>query len=196
MGKSDSKPLKDLLENPGTAAFSRVKYLQRFGDDGQIEEFVNGLFLEAVEGRYRGQWDQLDEFLERWDEIGIGLQFQGLAVSEADEIPWARLTKPLSESTLALVTTGGLFVEGQNSFERGDATYRRIPRDAPASAFRIWHPGYDTGPATQDVNCIFPIDRFRELEREGTIGGLAETAPAAARQLKRAGVDAVFLAST
>ena len=96
----------------------------------------------------------------------------------------------------------------------GETLRTEVPRDAPASTFRIWHPGYDTGPATQDVNCIFPIDRFKDLEREGMVGGLAETnlsfmglipdpsvltaetAPAAARRLKRAGVDAVFLAST
>ena len=79
---------------------------------------------------------------------------------------------------------------------------------------RIWHPGYDTGPATKDINCIFPIDRFRELESEGVVGELAETnyafmglipdptelieskAPEVARKLKEDGVDAVFLAST
>ena len=67
---------------------------------------------------------------------------------------------------------------------------------------------------SEDINCIFPIDRFRELEAEGVIGGLAEisysfmglipdpaslindTAPDAARRLKDAGVDAAFLAST
>ena len=67
---------------------------------------------------------------------------------------------------------------------------------------------------TEDINCIFPTDRFAELEAEGFIGKLAETsysfmglipdpnelvsrtAPEAARRLREAGVDAVFLAST
>jgi D-proline reductase (dithiol) PrdB len=194
--------LKELLANPGTAAFSRIKYLNRFGDDDQIKEFCNGLFLAAVECKYQGNWDLLNDFLERWEDTAIGFQFRTLKLPDAGEVPWARLTKPLDESRVALVTTGGVYLEGQRPFERGDDTYREIPRDTPGDRFRIWHPGYDTGPATRDINCIFPIDRFRELEAEGAIGELAgtnysfmglipdperlvnETAPEAARKLK------------
>ena len=206
--------LKDVLANPGTAAFSRIKYLQRFGNDDQVREFVNGLFLAAVESKYQGNWDQVSEFLERWEDIAVALQFQGMRIPDAGPVPWTRLSKPLSECKFALVTTGGLFVDGQRPFEEGDATYREIPRDAPRDNFRIWHRGYDTGPASRDINCIFPVDRFRELEAEGIIGSLAETsysfmglipepgrlveetAPEVAGRLKEAGVDAAFLAST
>ena len=208
--------LKELLNNPNTAAVSRLKYLPRFATDEQIAEFLNGLFLAAANARYEGDWDILNDFLEKWDEIGIGLQYQTMKMPDAGEVPWATLSKPLSECKVALVTTGGVYMEGQKPYtERGEATYRQIPGDARTEDFRIWHPGYDYGPATQDINCIFPIDRFRELEREGIIGSLAdthysfmglipepteelipETAPEAARLLKKDGVDAVFLAST
>ena len=207
--------LKEFLDNPGTAAYSRIKYLRRFGYDDQITEFLSGLFQAAVDSKYRGDWGTVNDFLERWEDVAIGLQFQSMRMPDAGHIPWAELGKPLDRCNVALVTTGGLFVEGQEPYtERGDATYREIPRDAHQNGFRIWHPGYDTGPATQDINCIFPIDRFKELESEGVIGQLAETsysfmgliddpatligetAPEVGRRLREAGVDAVFLAST
>lgn len=207
--------LKELLNNPGSAAFSRIKYLQRFGYEDQIAEFINGLFLAAVEAKYQGDWDLVNDFLERWEELAIGLQFQTMRMPESGGTPWATLTKPLDQCKVALVTTGGVFLDGQTPYtERGDATYREITRDVQKHQFRIWHPGYDTGPATKDINCIFPIDRFRELEAEGVIGELAQTnysfmghipdpetlirdtAPEVGRRLKDAGVDAAFLAST
>ncbi len=207
--------LKELLDNPGTAAFSRLKYLQRYGYDDQVKEFINELFLAAAESRYRGDWQQLIDFLDHWDEVATDLQFQSMQMPEAAAIPWAPLQKSLAQSTIALVTTGGVFVEGQTPYtERGDATYREIPTSTPKDKLRIWHPGYDNGPASEDINCIFPLDRFAELEAEGVIGKLAETsysfmglipdpnelvsrtAPEAARRLREAGVDAVFLAST
>lgn len=206
--------LKELLNNPGTAAFSRIKYLQRLGYEDQIQEFLTGLFLAAVEGKYQDDWGPVSDFLERWEDTAIGLQFQSMRMPDAGPVPWARLEKPLDQCTVALVTTGGLFVEGQRPFERGDATYRAIPRDVRKDRVHVWHPGYDTGPATKDVNCIFPVERFNELETEGIIGRLAETnysfmglipnpddlihqtAPEVALRLKEAGVDAAFLAST
>ncbi len=89
--------LKELLANPGTAAFSRIKYLHRFGDDDQIKEFCNGLFLAAVEGKYQGNWDLLNDFLERWEDTAIGLQFRTLKLPDTGDIPWATLEKPLGE---------------------------------------------------------------------------------------------------
>ncbi len=207
--------IKELLNNPGSAAFSRLKYIPRLGYDDQIAEFVNGLFLAAAEAKYEGDWDKLSDFLDRWEEIAIGLQFAGMRMPEVAGVPWAPLSKPLDQARVALVTTGGVFLEGQTPYtERGDATYREIPGDTAHDQFRIWHPGYDFGPAMQDINCIFPLDRFRELEAEGAIGELADinysfmgllpdpatlmsdTAPEVGQRLKDAGVDAAFLAPT
>ena len=98
--------------------------------------------------------------------------------------------------------------------QRDDHSFREIHRDTPLVDFRIWHPGSDNRPANEDINCIFPLSRFKELESEGIIGSLAETnysfmglittpsnlvedtGPEVALRLKEAGVDAVFLAST
>ena len=184
------------------------------GSDEQIKEFVNELFLAAAQAKYDDDWDPVVELLDRWEDEAIQLQFDTMDMPAAEDVPWATLDKPLSESKFALVTTGGVYVEGQKPFERQDTTFRAIDKDTPTDQFQIWHPGYDHGPAKEDVNCIFPVDRFRELEAEGAIGSLSDhyycwmgliddtdtlinkSAPEAALQLKEADVDAVFLAST
>jgi D-proline reductase (dithiol) PrdB len=213
--KETALDLKDLLKNPGTVPFSRLRFLQRFASDEQAAEFIEGLFTETAEARYSGDWERLNDFLDRWEQTATDLLFEKIWIPKLEDVPWATLSTPLSQSKFALVTTGGVFMEdGQPFSERGDATFREIPSDVTQDHLRIWHQGYDNGPANQDINCIFPIDRFRELQREGVIGSLAETyysfmgllpdarpliaetAPEVARRLKSAGVDAVFLAST
>ena len=204
-----------LLNNPGAGGCVRGKIRPRLATDEQMTEAMNGLSQAAANARYEGNWEILDGCMERWDDIGIGLQYQTLSIPDVGPVPWAALHKPLAQSKVALVTTGGVFLEGQTPYtERGDTTYRELPRDLNTDDIHIWHPGYDTGPATDDINCIFPINRFRELESEGVIGELAEThyafmglipdprelieskAPEVALKLKEDGVDAVFLAST
>lgn len=205
--------VKELLENPRTAGFSRIKYLQSYGTEEQAAEFLNSLFLEAFNAKYTGDWDAFIEFMEGWEDVALTGQFNSMAMPEGD-IPWATLSKPLSSAKVALVTTGGLYVEGQEPFERGDTSYRRIPSDVRKEAIQILHRGYDNGPANQDINCVYPLDRFKEMESEGVIGELSatgysfmglindtetlinESAPEVARALKEDGVDAVFLAST
>jgi D-proline reductase (dithiol) PrdB len=75
----------------------------------------------------------------------------------------------------------------------------------------VSHNNYDHTEAELDINCIFPIERFRELEVEGYIGELApvsftimgrifrrtvlqnEMAPVLLRRLKDERVDVFFL---
>ena len=131
--------------------------------------------------------------------------------------PCAKLKKPLSESKIALVTTAGFMLSEDkrfdNTFKLGDMSFREIPNnvvvqnlieDHSSDSFK--HDGLEA-----DKNLGFPLDRFRELEKEKKIGSLNHrhfsfmgsiispgsliktTAPKAAQLLKEDGVDAVFL---
>jgi hypothetical protein len=92
------------------------------------------------------------------------------------EAPWSALTKPIAETRVALISSGGFYVEGQVPFGENDTSIRPIPRDTPAGDLRIYHHGYrDTDP-DEDPNCIFPIARLRELESAGVIGALVDPA--------------------
>ena len=134
-----------------------------------------------------------------------------------DPSPCARLTKPLDQSRIALVTTAGLRTPGQSDFDRsnkmGDPSFREIPNTIDTGSLVDSHRSYafDHEAVQADFNLAFPLDRFRELESRGLIGELnhrhfsfmgsivgprrliGETAPQVARTLAEDRVDAVFL---
>ena len=119
---------------------------------------------------------------------------------------------PLPQSRIALVTTAGLHVRGDRVFDMASTEYRAIPRETAAADIVMSHTSvnFDRAGFAEDVNVVFPIDRFRELEASGAIGSLADVhysfmgayleppdyAPSArelAALLHGDGVDSVFL---
>lgn len=125
---------------------------------------------------------------------------------------WTPVTKPLNEMKVALASAAGVHLKEQERFNlAGDTSFRIIPGDTPSSDLMVSHGGYDNGDANKDINCMFPIDRMRELAANGVIkefsdvnfgfmgGGGDQTAfhdvtgPEIARLLKEANVDAVLL---
>lgn len=94
-----------------------------------------------------------------------------------DETPWAPFNKELAATRLAVVSTAGLYLEGQEPFDvdsaRGDPTFRALPSDFDAAQIRIAHTHYPHTRAEQDLNVLLPIDRLRELVAAGALGGLA-----------------------
>jgi D-proline reductase (dithiol) PrdB len=55
----------------------------------------------------------------------------------------------------------------------GDSSLRWIPGDVDVVDLRFEHDHYDHNEADQDPNCMFPIERLRELAEEGIIGSVA-----------------------
>jgi hypothetical protein len=154
--------------------------------------------LEAAQQRIR----------ERWYP-----HFQWLINSE---IPWTPLARPLSESTVALLSTCGLYcLDTQLPFDAwndaGDPSFREIHVDTPTDRLRISHSHYEHAQVAADLNVALPIAHFRRLAEEGTIGRLhswtysfmgylpesfqlsRKTAPQVARRLSADGVHAAFL---
>ncbi len=84
------------------------------------------------------------------------------------------LSKPLAESRVALVTTAGAHLHSQEPFHvetvAGDPSHRILPDDLDPVDLRFTHTHYDTAPATEDPNCVFPIVRLHELVERGRIG--------------------------
>ena len=78
---------------------------------------------------------------------------------------------------MALVSSGGVHQKDQLPFHtRDDTSYREISGDVAVGDLRVSHFGYLTEDAQQDPNCVFPVERMRELERDGVIGELADPA--------------------
>lgn len=95
-------------------------------------------------------------------------------------IPWAHPKKPLAQSRVALVTTAGVYLKNQfqepfaAANRQGDPSFRELP--APyldLADLGIAHDHYDHRYAEEDLNVVFPLDRLRELARQGVIGQVA-----------------------
>lgn len=125
---------------------------------------------------------------------------------------WVTATKAVADLRIALITTAGLHFRTDESFAFADATFRPIPGDAEADELVMSHSSvnFDRVGFAEDVNLVFPLDRFRELATAGKIGSVADVhysfmgaglLPAAfessaaqvAGLLKQDQVDAVFL---
>ncbi len=125
---------------------------------------------------------------------------------------WADVTKELKDMKVALATAAGVHLKSEERFNfAGDTTYRVIPGSAKSSDLMVSHGGYDNADANKDINCMFPIDRMKELVKNkvikefsevnfGFMGGggdqtafTEETGPEIAKKLKDANVDAVLL---
>ena len=127
-------------------------------------------------------------------------------------IPYTPYEKELSETTIALVSTAGVHLKTQEPYDvEGDASYRVIPSTTAAADLMVTHSHYDHDLADQDINCVFPIDRLRELAAEGAIKAVSPdfygmmgytlrmqpvlegTAPEIAGKIERSPTDLVLL---
>lgn len=131
------------------------------------------------------------------------------------DVPWTPYTGTAAQQTVALVTSGGLYLKDRQppfdtSSIHGDTSFREIPRSARGPDVGLAHPHYDHSLAEQDINVIFPLERLIELERDGVVGRVADThysfsyvndvatlltqsVPQLLRKLKAAAVDIVLL---
>ncbi|HVB29185.1 MAG TPA: glycine/sarcosine/betaine reductase selenoprotein B family protein [Terriglobia bacterium] len=135
----------------------------------------------------------------------------------SDWAPGARLTKPLSQSKLALISSAGLHLPAQLPFDLemrgGDVSFRELPGTLDVRDLRISQRSsdFDQTGAREDSNLVFPLDRFRELLERGEIASLnhrhfsfmgsvtapgrllSDSAPRVAEMLREDRVDAAFL---
>jgi D-proline reductase (dithiol) PrdB len=135
-------------------------------------------------------------------------------------IPWTPLSKPLRSSKVALLSSAGIALKSDRPFDQegerqnpwwGDPSYRILPNTTTSGDVNLYHLHIDPRPAAQDLNCLFPITRLKELEQSGEIGCsaerhysimgyilkpdilLQETTPAIIRDLRAQQADVVVL---
>jgi len=126
--------------------------------------------------------------------------------------PFSRPQKPLAESRVALVTTGGVHLPNAPRFDiddlRGDCSYREIPHDATALT---WTHAYYRPDEAADLDAVFPLGTLKKLVDDGFVrevnhrhfsfmGAIHDpetlvtsTAPEVAEKLIEDNVDAVLL---
>jgi D-proline reductase (dithiol) PrdB len=133
-----------------------------------------------------------------------------------DTAPLTRLQKPLEQCRVSMLTSGGISHCSMPGFDpdaRNDHRLDTVPQDVNSGDFDINDSYYNHTDAEKDLNCVFPIDRLRELADAGVIGSVAprfwsgfmgriynrtkvltESAPAFVKQLKEDAVDILVAA--
>lgn len=129
-----------------------------------------------------------------------------------DEAPFARLTKPLSEARVGLVTTASL-MEAVTSDEPFSvpATVYAAPADPAPAGLYTEHRSWDKEAThTRDVDSFLPLHRLQEAVASGRVGSasprfygvptvysqrrtIEEDAPAILDMCREDAVDAVIL---
>jgi D-proline reductase (dithiol) PrdB len=91
--------------------------------------------------------------------------------STFQDAPLTPLKKKIQESRISLISSCGVYHKDQPPFDpiKNDLSFREIPADINPRELMIAHNFYDSTDARQDVNCVLPIWRLKELEEEGFI---------------------------
>ena len=126
-------------------------------------------------------------------------------------VPFTPFRGRMEDALVCLVSTAGVREKKDRPFDvDGDSTFRVISGEATGADLAYDDSHYDHACADRDINCIFPIDRVRELAAERRVGGLTErhfsmgfsqalrelrerTIPQLAREVDRARPDVVLL---
>jgi hypothetical protein len=96
-----------------------------------------------------------------------------------DPVPAARLERPLPEARVALVSSAGLVVPGDEPFDDkvkgGDFSHRLVAADVNLAGLEDHHrsDAYDHSGVAADRNMALPLDRLHELAEAGEIGSVA-----------------------
>lgn len=112
--------------------------------------------------------------------LAIRLFLKAYPWRRIDPVPWTPLRKPLAQCKVALLSSAGFVVPGQEPFDHdikgGDVSYREIPGDVDSKQLIETHRSevFDHTGLHADANLGFPFDRMRELVAQGRIGSLNE----------------------
>ena len=154
-------------------------------------------------------------YVERLNDFYRSQGFPPYDWTVNESAPLTPLRKPLAACRVSMLTAGGVSrgaAAPWNPNARNDLRLDEIAPDAPSDDFQIHDAYYDHRDADRDLNCLFPIDRLRELAAEDVIGEVAprlwsgfmgriykrsavtgEAAPALARKLREDEVDLFLL---
>ena len=174
----------------GSRSDLNFKFLKSL-PDAEAAEFFRQLLLELGDAYDHGAVEPLVQLAIDWQVRGYAPQ-EGMPRRWVyEDGPFAEPTKPLAESRVALFTSSGHFVAGDDpkpfgvegmtqqeaedrisDFIKAPPTLSRVPVATIRDDLQVRHGGYDITSAVADPGVTFPVAVLRELEAEGVIGEL------------------------
>ncbi len=166
------------------------KFLAHLADE-QAGRFFKELLQELGSTINDGDVARLTALLVEWQVRGYEEQ-KNFDYSEG---PFTRLEPGVDQTRLALLTSSGHFVKGDDpeplgvkamtqqqaeerisDFLKAEPQLSVIPSDTPNDRLVVRHGGYDVCGTATDPNVNFPLALLRRLAAEGHIGKLAPEA--------------------
>lgn len=174
----------------GSRSDLSFKFLAHFSET-EASEFFKEFVKESVNALDDDKLETIEQLILKW-------QFKAYDSPDKftyDSGPFTVLQKPLSQSTIGLLSSSGHFVKGHDpkplgvenmtqeeaeqritEFIKAKPELTEIPADISAEDLQVRHGGYDTRAAGKDPNTVFPYQRLNELAAHGTIGKAAPIA--------------------
>ncbi len=130
-----------------------------------------------------------------WQRDAYQGHLEGKARFTYDEGPFAALSKPLNESRVALLTSSGHFISGDDpepfgveamtqqeaesriaEFLKTEPSLSTIPLDTPGDALHVRHGGYPIDAVRADHQVALPLEHLAALAEAGLIGEVSPRA--------------------
>ena len=178
----------------GSRSDLNVKFLADLSPE-EAGEFLAEML--ALTGRVLDDGDSqplIDRFIE-WQRRAYAGHLDRKAKFAYSDTPFTPLTRPLRESRIALITSSGHFVDGDDpqpfgevamtqaeaearisEFLRTDPTLSNIPMDVAPDKLRARHGGYPIAAVLADHQVALPLEHMRDAAARGLIGEVAPVA--------------------
>lgn len=174
----------------GTRTDLNFKFLKNLSD-ADAAAFFQGLLHQLGDAFDGGDLAPVAEHVRNWQARA----YAGPSRWVYDDGPFTPLSKPLAAARIALLTSSGHFVEGDDpsplgvagmtqaeavaridDFLKEEPVLSAIPVGTPAAQLRVRHGGYDIRSAQADPEVAFPVDALRQAAQAGVIGEVAPVA--------------------
>jgi D-proline reductase (dithiol) PrdB len=174
----------------GSRTDLNFKFLNKLSAE-EVAQFFQELLWKLTHAADNADYRAVADHVLQWQARG----YAAVKGWTYDDGPFTPLQKPLSAARLALLTSSGHFVAGDDpkpfgienmtqaeaieridDFLREEPQLSAIPVDTLVDQLRVRHGGYDVCATLADPNVAFPLEHLRELVDEGEIGDLAPAA--------------------
>lgn len=178
----------------GSRSNLSFKFLKQLPTE-EAGEFFHQL-VDAISASYdNGNVQDIHNLVNEWQIRAYTPRKGDTRAYVYEDGPFTPLKKPLSESRVALLTSSGHFVKGDDpmplgvesmtqqeaedrvqEFLKAAPDLSEIPIDTHPDDIRVRHSGYHIDSASKDHNVAFPLEPLIAAARTGRIGDLVETA--------------------